>query len=143
MKSHRNSSHNEFSDIPEGQGKTLNEGSLGLQLTQHAKERMCRRRITSDDIRVALDYGKIYNARGAVIYAIGKKSLEHYRSDQERGSKLDGLQVVCSYDGTILTAYRNKDLSKLKPRRSRRRRALGGIQHMGWRRDTFRRLDAR
>jgi hypothetical protein len=132
-----------FSDIHRDQTKSQAQEMAGLQLTQHAWERMCRRRITPGDVCAALDYGQIYQTRGALIYALGKKAVEQCRGDRDEVSRLDGLQVVCSYDGRILTAYRNKDLRRLKPRKSRRKTHLVNRRMVSGRRDTFRRLNAR
>ncbi len=111
----------------------------GFGLTQHARERMCRRRISLHDICAALDYGRAYYARGAVIYALDGKGVQQCRNDGDQTARLDGLQVVCSLDGRILTAYRNKDFRGLKPRSGRRRNAhRRNSLTAPRRRDTFR-----
>ena len=94
----------------------------GFGFTQHAKRRMCARRITMDAVRAALDYGRVVYTRGAVIYILGTKELERCRKHGVDITQWDGLQVVCSHEGTILTAYRNKNLRLLRPRRHSRRR---------------------
>jgi len=114
----------------------------GLGLTQHARGRMCARRITLDGIRAALDYGRVFYARGAMIYVLGRKELEQCRRNHLDISRWNGLQVVCSHDGTILTAYRNKSFRGLRPRRSGRSRARFGMSRRVLRltssHDTFR-----
>lgn len=83
-----------------------------IHLTNHAKIRMAGRAIGKDDIDLVLTYGRASYARGAVIYAIGKKEIA------ENGSFLkncDGLHVVCSTrDGAVITTYRNRSLRGLR-----------------------------
>jgi hypothetical protein len=99
----------------------------GFGLTQHARKRMCARRITLDGIRAALDYGRVFYTRGATIYVLGRKELEQCRRNHLDISRWNGLQVVCSGGGTILTAYRNESFRGLRPRGSLRQQAhLGG-----------------
>ena len=69
---------------------------------------MCARRITLDGIRAALDYGRAVYTRGAVIYVLGRKEVKQCRRNHLDISRWNGLQVVCSGGGTILTAYRNE-----------------------------------
>jgi hypothetical protein len=89
---------------------------LGLVITRHAKQRMSQRRIPVEAVCAALDYGRVYRTRGAVIYAVNRRSADQCRKDGSAITKLDGLQVICADSGSILTAYRNKDFRKLKPR---------------------------
>jgi hypothetical protein len=95
----------------------------GFGLTQHARRRMCARRITLDGIRAALDYGRVFYTRGATIYVLGRKEIEQCRRNHLDISRWNGLQVVCSQGGTILTAYRNESFRGLRPRGSLRQRA--------------------
>ena len=69
---------------------------------------MYQRRISTRAVCAALDYGRVYRTRGAVIYALTRKTAKQCRKDGRCGTKLDGLQVVSAADGSILTAYRNK-----------------------------------
>jgi hypothetical protein len=98
----------------------------GFGLTQHARKRMCARRIPLDGIRAALDYGRVFYTRDALFYVLGRKEIEQCRKDHLDISRLNGLQVVCSGGETILTAYRNKSFRGLRPRGSLRRRAHFG-----------------
>jgi len=87
---------------------------------------MCARRITLDGIRAALDYGRVFYTRGATIYVLGRKELEQFRRNHLDISRWNGLQVVCSQGGTILTAYRNESFRGLRPHGSLRQRAPFG-----------------
>jgi hypothetical protein len=94
-------------------------------LTRHAWERMSGRGLSPAAIRLVLNYGRAVHIRGATIYVVGRREVEDYRQDGIELSSAEGVQVVCTESGSILTAYRNRDLRGLRPssRRNRRRRA--------------------
>ena len=89
-------------------------------LSGHALQRMRQRRISESAIRAALEYGRVVHVRGAAIHAIGRKEVFRLRRRAIDVSEHEGVQVVCARDGTILTAYRNRDFRNLRPRHRRR-----------------------
>jgi len=94
------------------------------RLTRHAWERMNGRGLSPAAIRLVLNYGRAAHTRGATIYAVGRKEAERHRQDDVDLSSVEGVQVVCTSSGSILTVYRNRDLRGLRQysRRSYRRR---------------------
>jgi hypothetical protein len=88
-------------------------------LTQHAQQRMNVRGFSSADVNQVLAYGRKVHARGAIIYAVGRKEIAICADYDIDLSNLDGLQVVCSNDGLVMTVYRNKDFRGLRPKRRR------------------------
>jgi hypothetical protein len=100
--------------------------ATGIRLTEHARERMTQRRISPGAVEAALEYGRELHLRGALIYAIGRREVERYRTLGVDLSDLDGLQVVCAPSGAVVTTYRNRDFSGLRPSRraSRSRRTF-------------------
>ena len=89
---------------------------MGARLTIHASERMSARGISESAVRAVLEHGRVVHVRGAAVHAIGQKEV---RRLQPRGidlSPYEGIQVVCTSDGTILTTYRNRDFRGLRPR---------------------------
>lgn len=88
-------------------------------LTQHAQQRMGMRGFSSTDISLAIAYGRKIHVRGAAIYAVGRKEISQCLEFGVDLSGLDGLQVVCSSDGTVMTLYRNRDFRGLRPKRRR------------------------
>lgn len=90
-------------------------------LSNHACSRMGSRRISSDDVATVMTYGRTYHVRGAVVYALGKREAQWCRKDGVKPDRIEGLQVICSADdNTVITVYRNNDLSSLKRRNTRR-----------------------
>ena len=85
-----------------------------FNLTRHAWERMCGRSLSPAAIRLVLNYGRTAYVRGATIYCVGRKEIERYRQDGIELSALEGVQVVCTDNGAILTVYRNRDLRGLR-----------------------------
>lgn len=85
-------------------------------VSQHAARRMTRRRVSPASIQVAFAIGRRVHTRGAVIWVIGHKEAERARAAGYDADRLEGLHVVCSFDGTILTVYRTQDLRRLRPR---------------------------
>jgi len=65
-------------------------------------------------IRKVLEFGREKHVRGATIYAVGRKEINQYDKKGIDLKGLDGMQVVCSEEGSIITAYRNRDFRGLK-----------------------------
>ena len=89
----------------------------GFALTRHAWKRMGGRGFSPEMIRKVLEFGRETHARGATIYVVGRKEIKRYGKKGVDLKGLDGMQVVCSEEGAIITAYRNRDLRGLKDRR--------------------------
>jgi hypothetical protein len=93
------------------------EGARGAhRVTRHARERMTARRIPAQAIDAALVYGRTVHVRGATIRAIGRREIARCRAQGIDLADYEGVQVVCGHDGTVLTAYRNRDFRRLRPR---------------------------
>lgn len=93
--------------------------SDGANLTRHAVARMSQRGIPTEMITLVLYFGRVVFIRGAVIHAIGRKEVERFRANNIDLSDCEGIQVVCSMDGAVITAYRNDDFRSLRTDRPR------------------------
>lgn len=89
----------------------------GFALTRHAWERMGGRGFSPEMIRKVLEFGREKHVRGATIYAVGRKEISRLEKKGIDLNSLDGMQVVCSEEGAVITAYRNRDFRGLKNRR--------------------------
>lgn len=85
---------------------------------------MDARSLSADALRSALKYGRTVWTRGGRIYAIGRKEVQYYRAHGINLSRFEGVHVVESADGTILTVYRNRDLRGLRSDKRPRYAAL-------------------
>jgi hypothetical protein len=81
---------------------------------------MYERRLSDEAVHMVVVYGRLARVRGAEIYAVGRKEVERYLAEGVDLSRLQGVQVVCSPSGAILTVYRNDDFRGLRPRGGRR-----------------------
>ena len=75
---------------------------------------MWSRSLSRNAVEAALTYGRKIFARGAEIFAIGRKEVAYYASRGIDLKDFAGIQVVCSHDGQIITAYRNHDFSRIR-----------------------------
>jgi hypothetical protein len=75
---------------------------------------MEQRNIEHEAVEVVLDYGREVFTRGAVVHAIGRREIEQWARQGIDLSRFEGVQVVCSHDGTVLTVYRNRDFRGLR-----------------------------
>jgi len=85
-----------------------------LSITAHARTRMNSRRISATSIEMVIAYGRAVQARGAQIYALGKKEVLLAAREGIDLRRYAGLQVVCSPNGAVMTAYRNHDFRSLR-----------------------------
>ena len=85
--------------------------ALKRGLTKHARDRMSRRGIGLASINDALVYGRYAHVRGTDIYAVGRKEVKRLAKKGIDLRKSEGVHVVCSSEGAIVTAYRNRKLS--------------------------------
>ena len=86
------------------------------RLTMHASQRMTARGITETAVRAVLDHGRIVHVRGAAVHALGRKEVRCFRRRGIDLAPYEGIHIVCTPDGTILTVYRNQDFRGLRPR---------------------------
>lgn len=89
---------------------------MSVALTNHVVERMHERGLVQEAIAAAIEYGRAVYTRGAVIYALGRQEVKRlYRKGLDL-ARFEGTQVVCSEDGAVITAYRNRDFRGLNRR---------------------------
>ena len=86
--------------------------------THHARRRMTSRRISTEAVDAALEFGRTFHVRGALIRALGRRDVAKAMDVHGRDLReFEGVQGVCSSDGeTIITVYKNSDFRRLRPR---------------------------
>lgn len=91
--------------------------------TEHAIRQMDRRRIAVAAVQATVRYGRAAWTRGARIFAIGQREVARWRARGITLQQFEGIHVVTTADGAVLTVYRNRDLRGLRrgnrPRRWR------------------------
>ncbi|WP_459936775.1 DUF4258 domain-containing protein [Desulfonatronum parangueonense] len=86
-------------------------------ITNHAWRRMTARGISTEAVEAVLDYGRVVYTRGAAICAIGRKEVKFFSRQGINLTLYEGVQVVCSTDGAVVTTYRNQDFRGLRSSR--------------------------
>jgi len=86
-----------------------------LTNSQHAQIREAQRGISPKQVVLAYQYGRLIYSRRAIYHVIGSKEIQKYGSIEPELKAMNGVQLVMSSNGTILTAFRNKDLRKVRP----------------------------
>lgn len=84
-------------------------------ISNHAEFRMNQRGICQESIELVLEFGRQIYARRAIFYVIGRKEIAKHADIEPKLKLLEGLQVVSASDGTVLTAYKNKNLRGIRP----------------------------
>lgn len=78
------------------------------RLTDHARHRMTHRGISLEALSAAVLFGRVSTVRGgAEIFRIGRKEVEQARIQGIDLSPYEGVQVVCSVRGYVITTYRS------------------------------------
>jgi hypothetical protein len=77
-------------------------------LTTHAIVRMQQRHISVLMIDLVMQYGRVYHARGAEVYFLGKRECRKYAHDPRVTAELDGVHVICDHRGNIMTCYKGR-----------------------------------
>jgi len=116
-----------------------------FHLTQHARGRIRKRGLSEEAVALTIRFGRQVSIRGALIFALGRREVRRLLEEQGVDlSRYEGVQVVCSWQGAILTTYRNSDFRSLRlmrgrrgrrysPRRGRRAHADRGSAHRAFR----------
>jgi len=88
-------------------------------LTAHAVLRMQQRGIAPRLIALVLRYGRTIYARGLAFRVIGHKEVERFARDGLDLTPAEDIHVLVDTDGSVITAYRNHDLRKIRPGKRR------------------------
>ncbi len=93
------------------------------RLTRHAQGRASARRISPSLIDAVLVWGRELRLRGAWVYVVGRRDVWRAAREGVDVTALEGVHVVCSDDGAVLTVYRNRDPDPMRNHPGRRRAA--------------------
>ncbi len=86
------------------------------RFTKHVDLRANARRLSRQAVLAVLEFGRRVYTRGAMICAIGRREVDRFAPRGIDLSEFEGIQVVCDPDGTLITVYRNRDFSRLRPK---------------------------
>ena len=94
----------------------------GIPLSEHARIRMAQRGLRDAAVLAAIDYGRRIRSRGTWFHVIGRRDVARARRLGVDLSDHEGVHVLLGEDGSVITAYRNKNLDT-RPHGRRRNRA--------------------
>lgn len=82
--------------------------------TNHAETRMNQRGFNNEQIASVIKYGRAVHAKGVIFYVVGRKEVSHYAKEGIDLRDVEGLQILISPNNSLITVYRNHDLSRIK-----------------------------
>ena len=98
-----------------------------FRVTRHLLERLDARGIDLEDVVTTVTYGRRFFVDSAVHYVMGWRDVERCAQEGLDLRGAENIHVLCSTDGSILTAYKNQKMPQTRPRHRhrifRRRRA--------------------
>jgi hypothetical protein len=83
----------------------------GVPYTTHARRRMQQRALTQVVVEQTMIYGREVIGHDTVLYVVGRNEVAEWRREGLRVEHLEGVHVVCSSAGEVITAYRNRTLA--------------------------------
>lgn len=98
-------------------GITTPQGVVAI--TQHAALRMPQRGIATKAVEQVLTFGRRIHAKGLTYRVVGRKEVAKYNPHGVDLTGCQGLQVLVSSDGAVVTAYRNHDLHGIRVTKGR------------------------
>lgn len=102
---------------------------LELVISKHARRRTSQRGISSDRIELAAMLGTRIDQDGATLFFLGRRQLDRRDISSRDRERLEGLTVIVSRDGAVITAYRNRNGVAGRLRRRGHRGASFRRQH--------------
>ncbi len=94
-------------------------GNVRPAMTKHAWQRMNTRGISLEAVRAALVFGRVNHGKGAVQFSIGRREAKEFVEEDHKLHEYEGIHVVISKNGVVLTTYRNRNFKNLRSSRGR------------------------
>lgn len=82
-----------------------------LGLSTHAYKRSIQRGIKQKTVAHILRFGRKKYQNNAIYYSVGRKEIKKYSQVCPALKEMNGMHLVMSTTGTVLTLFRNKDFS--------------------------------
>ncbi len=83
----------------------------GVPYTRHAQRRMAQRALSRSVVEQAMIYGREVIGNDTVLYVVGRNEVLEWRREGFRLEHLEGVHVICSRCGVVITAYRDRGLA--------------------------------
>ncbi len=83
----------------------------GLAKSAHFQQRQAQRKLTDEQIDLALRFGEKFYQGNDCVYFLGRKRIPRV-IDPESARRLDGTTVVVGGDQSLVTAFRNPEFRR-------------------------------
>jgi hypothetical protein len=97
------------------------------QLSRHAKHRSAQSNLLAHDLELVRRYGVLERRTGVLFYFVRKRDVERYRGIEPRLVRLEGVVMIMSLDGVVITVYRNRNALKQIRRKPKSRLNLRDV----------------
>ncbi len=94
-----------------------------IRFTVHGAKRASARRISVVAVDAVLLWGRELRLRGAWVYVVGRRDVRRAAREGVDIASLEGVHVVCSDDGAVITVYRNRHPELMRNHPGRRNAA--------------------
>ena len=92
-------------------------------LTTHARVRMQQRGINREQLEQVLRFGRVVRAHGGVnFHVLGRKESRRYGLIDTDLPAAEGVHLLLSQEGVVITVYRTHELRKLRFKKQQNRR---------------------
>lgn len=96
------------------------EEMQNVTVSEHAFKRVAQGKLSPRDIAYVIRHGRVLYRTGVKFFFLGWRDIPEDHRRLPRVSRLEGLTILPSHDGTLLTAYKNrKALRKIKRKDTR------------------------
>lgn len=91
-------------------------------LSTHAQVRMQQRGISREQLEQVLRFGRIVRAHGGVsFHVLGRKETQRYGLIDAGLRAAEGVHLLLSPNGVVITVYRTRELCKLRYKKQQMR----------------------
>jgi hypothetical protein len=80
-----------------------------IWLTKHATMRRAQRAISSSAVAIAIQAGLQRQLDGCVVFFLGRRQLEGLKLEPQELERLEGVTVILSREGRVITTYKNRN----------------------------------
>lgn len=92
----------------------LNFGEMALGYSVHAHQRAKQRGVTANKVAHLMRFGRKQHQNGAIYYSVGRKEIQRYSCYCPDLIEMNGLHLVMSLTGEIITVFRNKNFKGIR-----------------------------
>lgn len=78
------------------------------KLSHHARQRSAQSNLLAHDLELVRRYGVLEHRTGVLFYFVRRRDVHRYRTVEPRLARLEGVVMIQSLDGVVITVYRNR-----------------------------------